>query len=220
MRALGIIDESAALSPRDPSVPSWEETGDQELQDLKMAIYAAQVGVMDRGVGRVLSKLKAMGQEDNTLVLFLADHGACARRLPRRARGRFNRPPYLGGRDSFATYGTAWANVGTTPRRKFKTYLEEGGISIPMIAVWPGSIAKPGGLCHDLGHQIDLMPTILEITGSRVPAAIPRAGGATLDGSQLRPAAPRRPQGVTASDLLGIRRQAGDARRRMEIDCG
>ena len=45
-----------------------------------MAVYAAQIDRMDRNIGRVLAKLDRMGAPENTLVLFLADNGGCARR--------------------------------------------------------------------------------------------------------------------------------------------
>jgi len=167
--ALGLLDPSTALSPRDSAVPPWAAAGDHDLQDLKMAIYAAQVDTMDRGVGRVLAKLREIGQEDNTFILFLSDHGACPGDVCADREERLNRPPFLGGPESFAPYGTAWANLSNTPWRKFKTSLREGGISIPMIAVAPGSIAEPGGFCREIGHQIDIMPTILELTGAEYP---------------------------------------------------
>ena len=42
-----------------------------------MAVYAAQIDRMDQGIGRVLDKVRQLGQEDNTLILFLADNGGC-----------------------------------------------------------------------------------------------------------------------------------------------
>ena len=58
-----------------------------------------------------------------------------------------------------------WANVSNTPFRKFKHYVHEGGISTPFIAHWPAQI-QPAQSMHEPCHVVDILPTILEATGS------------------------------------------------------
>lgn len=156
------------LSPRDPVAPAWETLSAEkkEEMDLKMAVYAAQMESMDRGVGKVLKKLYEMGQTKNTLIIFLSDNGACAE------GGAFGQdfwengvPP--GGKDSFQNYGLAWANAGNTPFRKYKQYTHEGGITTPMIASWPEIIKNKGDINHQPGHIIDIMATCCDISGAK-----------------------------------------------------
>jgi arylsulfatase A-like enzyme len=187
MTRLGTADGASPLSPRDPGVPAWAEAPDPDLQDLRMAIFAAQVEVMDRGIGRVLAQVKAMEAEENTLFFFLSDHGACNAAVCAEREPRLNRPPYLGGPESFAPFGQAWANASNTPWREFKGTLWQGGLSIPMIAAGPAAIARPGGLCDQVGHQFDILPTILELTGAEYRP--PRQGrtAPALEGVSLAP---------------------------------
>lgn len=73
--------------------------------------------------------------------------------------------------DSYVGYGEAWANVANTPFREYKHWVHEGGISTPLIVHWPAGIApaQRGRLEKQPGHIIDLMPTIVELTGARYP---------------------------------------------------
>ena len=78
MMAMGIVECKRPLTPRDPQAPAWETVTDKDERDLRMAVYAAQIDRTTQNIGRVLAKVKELGQEDNTLILFLADNGGCA----------------------------------------------------------------------------------------------------------------------------------------------
>lgn len=169
-QAMGLVGAEAALSPRDPTVPAWGNIEDPELMDLQMAIYAAQVEKMDAGIGRVLAELRRTGKDKDTLVIFLSDNGSNAETDCRRFRKReFNRPPYLGGPESYEAYVDGWANASNTPFRKYKSYLNEGGIATPLIAAGPGVRVKAGSLCHEPGHIVDLMATCTDVGGAEYP---------------------------------------------------
>lgn len=115
-----------------------------------MEIYAAQVDRLDQGVGRVVAKLNDLGALDNTLILFLSDNGAC-----QEAEG----------------YGNPWATLSNTPFRRHKRWAHEGGISTPLVAHWPAVIRAGGKLNHALGHITDILPTVIDVTGAKYPAA-------------------------------------------------
>ena len=53
-----------------------------------MEVYAAQIDRMDQGIGRIVAALEETGQLDNTLIIFLADNGACAEDIPGGRHGR------------------------------------------------------------------------------------------------------------------------------------
>lgn len=59
-----------------PDVRPWAEDPYHEWRAERMAVYAAQVAAMDRGVGRILDAIRKAGLEENTLVIFLSDNGA------------------------------------------------------------------------------------------------------------------------------------------------
>jgi arylsulfatase A-like enzyme len=169
MKAMGIMPPQLTLSPRDPKVPAWESADDQELMDLKMAIYAAQIKRMDDGIGRILRVLHDSGKEDNSLVIFLSDNGGASSEIAQARPKNLNRPPFLGGPESYDSYGRSWANASNTPFREFKASVYEGGIATPFIASWPAVIRNGGALCRRVAHVIDIMPTVLEITGAAYP---------------------------------------------------
>jgi arylsulfatase len=180
---LGLFGASVKLSPRSPEAPPWEQASAEmkEEFELEMAIYAATIDRMDRNIGRVLDKLKAMGEFEDTLILFLSDNGGC-----------HTTPSYQhlqgapGGPNSFPCYGYTGSTVSNTPFRLQKQFIHEGGIATPFIAHYPRMI-RPGRIDHQPGHIIDIMPTLADLCGAEYPAT--RNGKSTkpLQGISLRP---------------------------------
>ena len=74
-----------------------------------------------------------------------------------------------GSDQTYHAYGPTWANVSNTPFRKFKSWVHEGGISTPLIAHWPERIKNHGEIRHQPGHLIDIMATIVDISGADYP---------------------------------------------------
>lgn len=162
-KRLGLIGAESLLPPRDPGVPSWREIKNRDEWNLKMAVYAAMIDRMDQNIGRVLDKLRELGCHDNTLVLFLSDNGACAEAV----HSTPDIPP--GPVESYRTVDAPWANASSTPFRRYKMFLHEGGICTPLIAYWPEVIQKPGAITAEIGHVIDIMPTLCEVAGASYP---------------------------------------------------
>ena len=179
---MGIVDRKWPLTPRDPAVPAWETVANRDGFDLRMAVYAAQIDRMDQNIGRLLAKVRELGQEDNTLVLFLADNGGCAEE---KIRGERDVPP--GPADSFTSYGRPWANASNTPFRLYKHWVHEGGISTPLIAYWPAVIRKKGSITHQPGHLVDLMATCLDAAGTPYPKTYQGRAVTPLEGQSLLP---------------------------------
>jgi arylsulfatase len=167
-----------------------------------MEVYAAEVELMDAGIGRVVGALREIGQLDQTLVLFLSDNGGCAEKIGREPATRPARPESTrdgrtirdgpatmpGPDDTFITYGRNWANVSNTPFRMYKHWVHEGGIATPLIAHWPATISRRGALEHQPGHVIDLMPTCIALSGAKDPVQINGDRAAPLPGVNLLPA--------------------------------
>jgi arylsulfatase len=148
-----------------------------------MAIYAAMIDRLDRSVGTLVAGLKQRGVLDNTVIFVLSDNGGNAESGPR-GRLEGGRP---GGPKSIVFLGQCWATLANTPFWRYKHFTHEGGVATPLIVHWPAAIDadRNGKLEHQPGHIVDLMPTILEITGAKYPAEyhghmIQPAAGASL----------------------------------------
>ena len=107
------------------------------------AAFAAMVTRMDRGVGEIMALLAELGLDENTIVFFTSDNGGQG----------------SGGPDAnfFRANG---------PLRGYKGQMYEGGIRVPMIARWPGRIAK-GAVSDHPWYLADAMATLAELAGVR-----------------------------------------------------
>lgn len=162
-----------ALGPGEVNRPKpWAELTDQqrEFQAAKMAVHAAMVDRMDREIGRILAQVRAMGAADDTLILFLSDNGASAEIMVRDDGHDPAAAP--GSAAGHLCLGPGWSNAANTPMRRHKTWVHEGGISTPLVACWPKGIAARGELRRTPGHLIDVVPTVLEIAGGRMPETL------------------------------------------------
>jgi arylsulfatase A-like enzyme len=176
-------DAFKKLGPGEINRPlPWEDLTDEQkrFQATKMAIHAAMVDRMDREIGRLIGQLKKMDVYENTLIFFASDNGASAEIMVRHDP---NAPP--GSAATYLCLGPGFSSASNTPFRRHKTWVHEGGSSTPLIAHWPKGIEARGELRHTPGHVIDVVPTILEITGIEKPAdwegePIPPAPGKSL----------------------------------------
>ena len=174
------------LGPGEINRPiAWTElTAEQRrFQATKMAIHAAMVDRMDQEIGRIIAQLKAMGAYENTLILFASDNGASAEMMVR--DGGHDPQAAPGSAASYLCLGPGFSSAANTPHRRHKTWVHEGGISTPLIAAWPAGIAAQGELRQTPSHIVDIVPTILEITGSNKPTTwqgqpIPPAPGKSI----------------------------------------
>lgn len=79
-----------------------------------------------------------------------------------------------GAAGSFLCLGPGWSSAANTPFRRHKTWVHEGGIATPFIVHWPAGIPARGELrANAVGHVIDVVPTVLSLTGGTWPPASP-----------------------------------------------
>ena len=88
-----------------------------------------------------------------------------------------------------------WAALTTTPFRRFKHFTHEGGISTPLIAHWPRGIprSRRNTLVHQPGHVIDVMATVVDVTGASYPGERKGQLIQPMEGVSLRAAFAGRP---------------------------
>ncbi|WP_417388412.1 arylsulfatase [Gimesia sp.] len=186
-KELGLLPADTTLSPRDSEVPAWETLSEkkQDEMDLKMAIYAAMVDRVDQNIGKLVSSLKASGQYENTLILFLSDNGGCAE------GGILGRGEFYDvekrNLDHSNSYGKAWANASNTPFRLYKHFAHEGGTSTPFIMHWPAGIKPEKRWITEPAQLIDLMPTLIDVAEAKYPETFNGNSIPALDGISLRP---------------------------------
>ncbi len=223
-KGLGLVPKDLALTPRSPvpakshakpspyagkDNPPWTSLPEDRRRDLarRMAVFAALVHRMDVAIGRVVSELKAHNQFDNTLILFLSDNGACwewdplgfdVSSGPKNILHTGEDLKTVGGPDSYISYGSAWANGGNTPWRLYKHFSHEGGIRTPLIVHWPAGLKARGELRSQVGHLIDVMPTLIAVSAASYPS---QRNGVTIqpmEGRSLLPALQNQPMARTA----------------------
>jgi arylsulfatase len=185
LKKLGLIDANWPMSPQ---FRDWDKVVRKDWEARCMEVYAAMIETMDRGVGRLVAALKANGQFENTLILFLQDNGGCAENIGRNPPAKKGPAPMPGPADTWMGYGEAWANVSNTPFRLYKHYVHEGGISTPLIAHWPRGIKRHGELETQPGHLIDIMTTCVDVGGATYPVQRDGKKIQPMEGRSLVPA--------------------------------
>ena len=121
------------------------------------ALYYANVTNMDKAVGRLMEALEQHELAEETLVVFTSDNGP----------------------ETLNRYKNAWRSHGSPgPLRGMKLHLYDGGIRVPGIIRWTGTI-KPGQTSGEPVCGVDLLPTVCEVTGTQLPT------GKILDGTSF-----------------------------------
>lgn len=149
-------------------VPDYGEFASRDWTDPQKG-QAAMIARLDGYVGRLVDKLQEIGLDRNTLVLFSSDNG------PHKEGGKGYDP------DFFDANGPVAGN---------KRSMTDGGIRVPMIAWWPGTI-KAGQTSNHVGYFGDFMATAAELAGTTAPSDldsisfVPTLVGPKFDGTSL-----------------------------------
>lgn len=149
-----------------PSLEGYEELELTKLEQL----YAALMTRHDRNVGRIVEALERLDIAKNTIVIWTSDNGD---------------------EDSYYERTDTWDGNG--PYRMYKRYLYEGGIRVPMIAYWPGTIPA-GSTTDQWTTQYDLMPTLADAGG--LPAS------PEMDGISILPTLRNQPEKQVGREFL------------------
>lgn len=180
MKELGLIPQEMEVNPGTAHFATWDALSEEERrsQARKMEICAAMVEMLDEGIGKVIAHLRASGDYDDTLIVFMSDNGANPKEphfysnlTPAQIDAKFdNRPENMGRRGSFISIGGAWAEACNTPLSYFKLTTAEGGVQVPLIVKGPG-VERRGVVTDQLLHITDVLPTFLDFAGVERPEA-------------------------------------------------
>ena len=156
-----------------------------------MAIYAAVIAHLDKGIGELVSGLKKREVFDNTVILFVSDNGGNAEPGPE-ARYEGTLP---GSSASTVFLGQGWAEASCTPFWSYKHQTHEGGISSPAIVSWPAGIpsSRNGSIERQPAHITDIMATLLDLGHAQYPVTYNGNSILPYVGTSLKPAFAARP---------------------------
>ncbi|MBB3210317.1 N-acetylgalactosamine-6-sulfatase [Rhodopirellula rubra] len=138
-------------------------------------IYAAVLAHADERIGEVLDTLDRLNLTDNTLVIFSSDNGPARAKSAQELELMYDTATGAG-------YGIAASKGITSGRKGYKASLFEGGINVPFLARWPGKIAA--GKVEDqlMISAVDLLPTLCEVAGAKLPEGYAPDGISQLNG--------------------------------------
>ena len=188
-KKLGVIPADTRLEPWPTKViKNWDDCTPEEkkLFIRQVEIFAAYAAYNDHEIGRVIQAIEDMGKLDNTLVIYInGDNGTSAEGGP---LGTPNEVAFFNGVNMmpvelqmkwYDVWGTeqtynhmsaGWSWAFDTPFTWFKQNASRlGGIRQSMAISWPARIKDKGGLREQFTHVIDIVPTILEVSGIGVP---------------------------------------------------
>ena len=185
---MNLLGKQYPLTPRSPLIPKWSSLTptQQDQSDHIMAIYAAVIEHIDKSVGDLVAGLKQKAVFDNTVIILLSDNGGNAEGG---VLGAY-KGTLPGDSLSSIMIGQAWAEVANTPFFLYKHQTHEGGISTPCIVSYPKGIPAQlnGTSTYEPAHVIDIMPTLLALSGSNYPICYNNNPILPLEGVNLFPA--------------------------------
>ena len=204
-KRLGVIPQDTQLEPWPTKViKNWDDcTPEEKKLFIKQAeIFAAYEAYNDYEIGRVIQSVEDMGKLDNTLIIYInGDNGTSAEGGP---LGTPNEVAFFNGVNMmpvaeqmkwYDTWGTeqtynhmsaGWSWAFDTPFTWFKQNASRlGGVGQDMAISWPARIKDKGGLREQFCHLIDIVPTILEVSGIPAPEMVDGIKQAPIEGTSL-----------------------------------
>lgn len=169
---LGLIPAQAGMLTM-ASTGEWDALSDEQkrYEARRMEVYAGMAETMDLEVGRLIAHLKATGEYDNTVFVFLSDNGseptdpydifAIKLWLEMNYSRDLDR---LGGKGAFSSIGPSWASAAAAPLSGYKFFAGEGGLRSPLIVSGVQGI-QANRISTTFAHVTDIVPTLLELAG-------------------------------------------------------
>jgi arylsulfatase A-like enzyme len=203
-KKLGVIPQDAQLTQwPDKLLKQWDQATDEEkkLYIRQADVYAAYLAYTDHEIGRVIQTVEDMGKLDNTLIIYISgDNGASAEGSPNGTPSevlQFNGVELpvaeqmkfyelWGSEYAYNHMAVPWAWAFDTPYKWTKQIPSFfGGTRQGMAISWSGHITDKGGIRNQFHHVIDVVPTILEVTGIPAPVMVDGIGQKPIEGISM-----------------------------------
>ena len=203
-KKLGVIPPDAKLTPWPKEIiKEWDQLTPEEKKMLirEADVYGAYLAYADHEIGRVVKTVADMGKLDNTIIIYISgDNGASAEGS---MWGTWNEVIPFNGIDPTAAenmrfydawgsnltyphYSIAWAWALDTPFKWTKQIAGFfGGTKQGMAISWPARIKDKGSIRWQFHHVIDIVPTLLEVTGIPAPVQVDGVGQHPIEGVSL-----------------------------------
>ena len=203
-KRLGVIPPDTKLEPWPTNViKNWDDCTPEEkkLFIKQVEVFAAFEAYNDHEIGRVIQAVEDMGKLDNTLIIYInGDNGTSAEggptgtpnevawfngvSLPAEAQMKWY--DVWGTEQTYNHMSAGWSWAFDTPFTWFKQNASKlGGIRQCMAVSWPGHIKDKGALREQFMHVIDVVPTILEVTGIPAPKSVDGIKQAPIEGTSF-----------------------------------
>jgi len=189
-KRLGIMPQNAQLTAWPKELPEWESLSleDKKLFVKQADVYGAYLAYTDHEIGRVIQAVEDLGELNDTLIIYISgDNGASAEgqingtpneftffngvQVP--VKDQYLWYPFWGSQRTFPHFAAGWAWAMDTPFKWVKQVPSHfGGTAQGVAMSWPGHITDVGGIRRQFHHVIDIVPTILEVTGIPSPDTI------------------------------------------------
>ena len=218
-KQLGWIPANAELTPRAPTMPSWDSIPKSErpFQLRLMEIYAGFCEHTDAQVGKLVDYLDQTGQRENTLIFYIwGDNGSSAEgqngsisellaqnQIPNtiaqqiKALDELGGLKALGGSQTDNMYHAGWAWAGDTPFRYTKLIASHfGGTRNPLVVSWPKKIKPDKTPRSQFYHVNDVVPTLYDVIGIKAPKEVNGFKQDPIDGVSMAAsfASPKAPE--------------------------
>ena len=203
-KKLGVIPADAQLTPwPDKLLKRWDTlTPEEKKLFIRQAeVYAAYLMYTDNEIGRVIQEVEREGKLDNTLIIYISgDNGASAEGSPNGTPSevlQFNgiELPVAdqmkfydvwGTQQTYNHFAVPWAWAFDTPYKWTKQVPSFfGGTRQGMAIAWPGHITDKGGVRWQFHHVIDIVPTLLEVTGIPAPVMVDGIAQKPIEGVSM-----------------------------------
>ncbi|MET4418283.1 arylsulfatase A-like enzyme [Bradyrhizobium sp. RT3a] len=210
-KRLGVIPANTQLTPwpdgqpefGGAKLPKWETlTADEKKLFARQAeVFAAYAAYTDYEIGRVIQAVKDMGKLDNTLIIYIVgDNGTSAEgttlgtpfdmaaieAIVMPVADQLKYYDVWGSDKTQPHMSVAWSWAFDTPFKWTKQIASHfGGTRQGMAISWPGHINDAGGIRAQFHHLIDIVPTILEATGTQAPVMVDGVAQKPIEGVSM-----------------------------------
>lgn len=199
----GIIPAGTQLPPLPEDLAAWDSLPEnhKKLFRRQAEVFAAFVAHTDHHIGRLVAAIDAIGETENTLIVFIAgDNGTSAEGG---MVGMYNEMTYFNGvqekvedlvplidkwgsRETFPHMAAAWAVCFDAPFKWTKQVASDfGGTRNGMVVHWPQGIKQGGGLRTQFSHVIDVAPTVLEAAQLPEPTIVNGTRQVPIEGTSF-----------------------------------